>query len=226
MGLILSIETATKVCSVSLANQGKEIVTISEKAEKFSHLERLNTLIMSVCDDANIKLNQLDAVAVSEGPGSYTGLRIGTSTAKGICYALEIPLIAVNSLAALAELYSGDVEFVCPLFDARRMEVYAAVYHKQSKEVLLPTAAIVLDEQSFSTYLAKGKVAFLGPGAEKSQTILTHPNAVFDLNTDVSAKGMNTIAFEKFAKKEWADLAYFEPFYLKDFIAGAPKKLF
>ncbi len=225
MSLILSIETATKVCSVSVAEDGVEIATQSETSAKYSHLERLNTLILDVTKKAGVTLQNMDAIAVSEGPGSYTGLRIGTSTAKGICYGLDIPLIAVNSLRALAALKPASNSLLCPLFDARRMEVYAALYNAELATVS-PTAAVVVDEQSFAAFLTDQTVCFFGPGAEKCQSVINHSNAIFDLETKVSAKGMNKLAFSKFQQSEFADTAYFEPFYLKDFIAGTPKKLF
>lgn len=226
MSLILSIETATKVCSVSLAKDGVERVTLSETSEKYSHLERLNTLIQEVCNQGKIELKDLDAVAVSEGPGSYTGLRIGVSTAKGICYALDLPLIAVNSLKAVAQLYKGDADLICPMFDARRMEVYSAIYANNGLEEISQTEAVVVDGDSYLSFLENKKVAFLGPGAEKCQDSIGHQNAYFDLETEVSAAGMNPLAYEKFKQSEFVSTAYFEPFYLKDFIAGTPKKLF
>ncbi len=225
MGLILCLETATKVCSVSLGKDGKEIYSIDHFSEKFSHAEKLNGLIIQLFENTEFELKDLDAVAVSEGPGSYTGLRIGTSTAKGLCYSLGIPLLAVNSLRALANSKKGEGTQICPMFDARRMEVYSAIYSSEMVE-LDSTRAVVIDDDSYMSFLEKGKVCFLGPGAEKCMDTIQHPNAIFDLETKVVAQGMLEVAELKFSKNEFADLAYFEPFYLKDFIAGTPKKMF
>jgi tRNA threonylcarbamoyladenosine biosynthesis protein TsaB len=162
MALILNLETATKSCSVCLARDGKPLAIKEAWSDQYSHAEQLNQFIETVMQEANFSLSDLDAVAVSAGPGSYTGLRIGTSTAKGICYALEIPLISVNSLKALASLSKADEGYICPMFDARRMEVYAAIYDKELN-TLMPTAAVVVDDQSFKEFFSQ-KVTFLGPG--------------------------------------------------------------
>lgn len=225
MGLILSLETATKTCSVCLARDGVEVLTITEDSGSYSHAEKLNGFIQHLFNETGYVLSDLDAVSVSEGPGSYTGLRIGTSSAKGICYALDIPIIAVNSLKALAAITPTECEIICPMFDARRMEVYSALFNRQLEEVE-ETNAVVIDADSYQEFLSNDKVLFVGPGAEKCREILRHPNAHFDLLTSVSAKGMIDLAERKFQLKDFADLAYFEPFYLKDFIAGEPKKMF
>jgi tRNA threonylcarbamoyladenosine biosynthesis protein TsaB len=225
MALILSIETATKVCSVGLALDGKSIATKEIKSEKFSHSENLNLFIQSLFENSKYSINDLEAVAVSKGPGSYTGLRIGVSTAKGLCYGLDIPLISINSLKAVASLCSEDVGVVIPMFDARRMEVYSAVYSK-NLEVEEEVRAVVIDDESYKSFLSKGKVLFVGPGAQKCQEILTNQNAVFDLKTEVTAIGMMSLAEDKFNDQLFEDVAYFEPFYLKEFIAGTPKKIF
>lgn len=225
MGLILCLETATKVCSVSLAKDGEVIDTIDHFSDNYSHAERLNGLLLDLLKQTNTSLNDLDAIAISEGPGSYTGLRIGTSTAKGLCYALDIPLIAVNSLKALAAEKRGQGILICPMFDARRMEVYSAIFDSEMNE-LEATRAVVIDEISYQNFLANDAVCFVGPGAEKCQEALQHENATFDLSIKVSAKGMVKFSHEKFVRHDFVDLAYFEPFYLKDFIAGTPKKFF
>ena len=225
MALILNIETATTVCAVTLSQDGKEVLTKSLKSEKYSHSENLNLFIDSIFKETNFSYNQLDAIAVSQGPGSYTGLRIGVSTAKGLGYALDRPLIAINSLKSLANLYNGDAQFLIPLFDARRMEVYSAVYDKTLNQ-LETIKAVVVDEKSYINFLEKGKTVFLGPGAEKCQSILQHHNSIFDLSTQVSSVGMMNLSEEKFIQKKFEDVAYFEPFYLKEFIAGQPKKIF
>jgi tRNA threonylcarbamoyladenosine biosynthesis protein TsaB len=225
MALILNLETATKACSVSLSENGTEIKTIEVTTAHFSHSENLTVFIQDLMKSSGYQLADLDAVAVSEGPGSYTGLRIGVSAGKGLCYALDIPMIAVNSLMALAsrvQLKKG--ELVCPLFDAMRMEVYAAIFDADLNTVL-PTAAVVIDAHSFESFLAGNRVVFVGPGAAKCQDLITHANAYFDTTIEFSAKGMMRIAEQKFNAGAFVDLAYFEPFYLKDFIAGDPKKL-
>ncbi len=224
MGLILNLETATKVCSVSLALNGEEISKKEQETENFSHSENLNLFIIDVMAASNYELSDLDAISVSMGPGSYTGLRIGTSTAKGLCFGLDIPLIAISSLQSLAYLCTQNDGLICPMFDARRMEVYAAIYDADLNTIQAIEAKVI-DETSYLDLLEKQKVYFIGPGAEKCQTMITHSNAIFNLNVPVSASGMNQLSEAKFNSKNFEDLAYFEPYYLKDFIAGKPKKL-
>lgn len=224
MALILNLETATKCCSVCLAENGKVISIKEEWSDKYSHAEQINLFIEDVLKEAGHKLNDLDAIAISAGPGSYTGLRIGTSTAKGICYALGIPLISVNSLKALAAQMVVQGGLICPMFDARRMEVYCALYNDKLEEIQ-STDAIVIDEASFSANLQENQLYFIGPGAEKCKDVLNHSNAVFDEQFQVSAKGMVALSQSKFDNEDFEDVAYFEPAYLKDFIAGTPKKL-
>ena len=226
MALILSIESATKNCSVALAADG-EVITLKElHEEKFSHAEKLHTFILEVMEDSDRKLADLDAVAVSKGPGSYTGLRIGVSAAKGLCYALDKPLISVPTLESLArqvEMTEGG--FVVPLLDARRMEVYSAVYNSRFEEVR-ETRAEIVEADSFSEYLDQNKVCFLGDGAAKTKELIHHPNAVFISGRFPSAQEMAPIAENKAIEGQYEDLAYFEPFYLKDFVAGKPKRYF
>jgi tRNA threonylcarbamoyladenosine biosynthesis protein TsaB len=224
MALILNLETATKVCSVSLAENGFELATREICTEHFSHAENLNVFIESVMQQAGKKLAALDAIAVSEGPGSYTGLRIGTSTAKGLCYALDKPLVAVNSLKALAALVTTDADYICPMFDAMRMEVYSALFDKSLHE-LHKTEALIIDEHAYVNYLNEKKIVFVGPGAAKCASIIQHPNALFDVETAVSARGMIALSEAKYKTGSFEDVAYFEPFYLKDFIAGEKKSL-
>lgn len=219
MALILSLETSTKVCSVALAENGNLISFKELYDEKYSHAEKLNLFIEDVLQQANKKFSDLDAVAVSEGPGSYTGLRIGTSSAKGLCYALDKPLIAINSLKSLANLVTEKTDVIIPLFDAMRMEVYAAAFDSSLNE-LEKTSAKIIESNSFENFLATKKVTFVGPGAAKCVEVIKSPNAVFNLNLQVSAKGMISLAEQKFNQNQFVDVAYFEPFYLKDFIAG------
>ena len=224
MALILNLETATKTCSVALAKDADVLAHKELTTEKFSHAEKLNLFIEQVIAEANSSLNDLEAVAISAGPGSYTGLRIGTSTAKGLCYALDIPLISINSLKALAARVESRSGLLCPMFDARRMEVYCAIYDNELNSILT-TDAIVIDESSFQTELNSGLVHFIGPGAEKCMAAIKHENAIFDLKIEVSAKGMALLSEQKFKGSDFEDVAYFEPAYLKDFVAGKPKKL-
>jgi tRNA threonylcarbamoyladenosine biosynthesis protein TsaB len=174
--------------------------------------------------EANISLRSIDAVAVSKGPGSYTGLRIGVSAAKGLCFSLEKPLISINTLASLARAIKVDEnEHIIPLLDARRMEVYSAVFDDKYTQIR-ETQAEVIDIHSFNEYLTQGKVYFLGDGAEKCKEIIKHENAIFLDGYFPSAKQMTTVSFEKQQQHDFENVAYFEPFYLKDFLITPPKK--
>ena len=224
MTYILNIETATKNCSVSISKNGKTIGLKEINTGGYSHAERLHEFINDVIEIAQIKLSDLNAVAVSKGPGSYTGLRIGVSAAKGLCFALNIPLIAVNTLESLACSISKQEGFIIPLIDARRMEVYTSVFYYSRKELKIVSAEII-NENSFNNFLEKGKVFFLGDGAEKCKQILTHKNAIFIDDKFPSANEMSELSYKKFKKNDIEDVAYFEPFYLKDFIAIKAKKL-
>lgn len=223
---ILLIETASKVCSVGLAEGNKIIALREDKSMQYSHSTFLTTFIEEVVKEAGSAFPKLDAVSVSMGPGSYTGLRIGVSAAKGLCYALDIPLIAINTLKSLAAVAveSGNVhaDFFVPMIDARRMEVYNAVYDNSLSEIR-ETSAEIIDENAFSDFLEKGKVAFFGDGAAKCRDVIKHSNALFFDDIHPGVKGMLNFALEKFLQKQFEDLAYFEPFYLKDFVAGKPK---
>ena len=223
MSLILNIETATKTCSVALAKDGELIQLVESTEDGFQHNEKLFLFINQVMEKSGFDFKDLSGIAVSSGPGSYTGLRIGTSAAKGLSYGLGIPLISVNSLLSLAALATGPYDYVIPMFDARRMEVYSAVYNKSLKE-LKPTDAIIVEKGFGLEFLEKGKTLFLGDGMEKCKGLLTHENALFS-DKFISASSMCLLSHQKFVKNKFEDLAYFEPFYLKDFIAGKPKKL-
>lgn len=234
MALILHIETATRVCSVALARDGLRLL-LKESTKPNVHSSLLTVFIDEVFKESGISPSALDAVAVSMGPGSYTGLRIGVATAKGLCYALGKPLIAVPTLQAMAAgmLLSSlptppggeGVQGVglCPMLDARRMEVYCAVYDHALKEVM-PAEAVIVNEDSFAPYLAKGRVLFGGEGAEKCRAVLEHhPNARFVSGFETSATFLIPLALECFTAGKFEDVAYFEPFYLKEFVAGKPK---
>ncbi|MGL2965729.1 tRNA (adenosine(37)-N6)-threonylcarbamoyltransferase complex dimerization subunit type 1 TsaB [Flavobacterium sp. XGLA_31] len=216
MTYIINIETATKNCSVSLAKDG---ITVSckEIAEQgYSHAEKLHVFIEEILKETGVTVRDLKAIAVSKGPGSYTGLRIGVSTAKGLCYSLGIPLIAIDTLQVLAQKVVIENGLIVPMIDARRMEVYSAVFHANHTQ-LREVQAEVLNEQSYND--TSETIYFIGDCQEKCQTVLTKPNFVF-LPKIVfpSAHEMSLLSFEKFKQNQFEDVAYFEPFYLKDFM--------
>ena len=222
MSYILNIETATKNCSVALAKDGKTILCKEIAEEGYSHAERLHVFIEAIIEEAGIALQDLSAIAVSQGPGSYTGLRIGVSAAKGLCYALDIPLIAVDTLQALAAQVTISSGLIIPMIDARRMEVYSAVFSptlEKKREVL----AQIIDDNSFED--RQEILYFIGDCADKCKSVLTKENHFF-LEEIVypSAKEMSVLSFEKFKISDTVDVAYFEPYYLKDFMITAPKK--
>ncbi|PKH50167.1 tRNA (adenosine(37)-N6)-threonylcarbamoyltransferase complex dimerization subunit type 1 TsaB [Tenacibaculum sp. Bg11-29] len=223
MALILNIETATKNCSVSLAENGEILVIRELNDGNYSHAEKLHPFIQEILDEAKILLSDIDAVAVSKGPGSYTGLRIGVSAAKGICFAVEKPLISIETLKSLAYSTSVDEGVIVPMLDARRMEVYSAVYDANYEE-LREIKAEIIDENSFESELSSGKVYFLGDGAAKCKEVIIHKNAVFIDDEFPSSKEMAMLSYAKYKKNDIEDVAYFEPFYLKDFIAIPEKK--
>ena len=220
--LILNIETATTNCSVSLSKDGETIVLKEDYNNNYSHAERLHLYIDAVLKEANIESPNLDAIAISKGPGSYTGLRIGVSAAKGLCYALDKPLISISTLEALAHQFKIKEGVIVPMLDARRMEVYSAVFNSEYKQIR-DIQAQVLKETSFNKHLQNGKVYFIGNGVEKTKTLISHPNAVFIENKLPSAKEMSMLSYNKYKKNDIEDVAYFEPYYLKEFIALKPK---
>ncbi|WP_281631167.1 tRNA (adenosine(37)-N6)-threonylcarbamoyltransferase complex dimerization subunit type 1 TsaB [Flavobacterium luteolum] len=222
MSFILNIETATKNCSVSIAKDGQTIVCSELADEGYSHAEKLHVFIEEVIAKAGISVHELKAVAVSQGPGSYTGLRIGVSAAKGLCYALNIPLIAVDTMQTLASQAGVADGKIVPMLDARRMEVYSAVFNS---DLTLERAikAEIIDENSFQEYT--DKLYFVGDCADKCKPVLTKDNFVFLENIKYpSAQAMSKISFDKYQKSDTVDVAYFEPYYLKDFIITAPSK--
>lgn len=219
---ILNIETSTTNCSVSLSKEGETLVLKEDNNNKYSHAERLHSYIDEVLIEAKIQLGDLDAIAISKGPGSYTGLRIGVSAAKGLCFAVDKPLISVATLEALAHQIKIEKGVIVSMLDARRMEVYSAIFNVKYQQIR-DTQAQILDEQSFKDYLDKGKVYFIGNGVEKTKTLINHPNAIFIENKLPSANQMSVLANNKYKKNDTEDVAYFEPYYLKDFIALKPK---
>ena len=223
--LILSVDTSTKVCSVAIHENGLLLANV-EQFEENSHAERLALLIQEVCNNAKLKLHQIDAFALAKGPGSYTGLRIGSSTLKGLCFALEKPLIAIGTLRMMAEgmfQMADDDTLVCPMIDARRMEVYTAVYDSKGNTIP-PEQAMIVDENRFSTLFAQHKILFAGNGAEKCKPIFTNKNAHFVSDYHPFAKNMGELAFQSYKEKKFADVAYFEPEYLKEFYTTAKAK--
>ena len=216
--MLLCIETSGKNCSVALF-EGLQLVSIREvHTEQFSHSETLHVFIEQVLKESNLQPKAIKAIAISAGPGSYTGLRIGVATAKGLCYGWDIPLIALPTLRILAEQVSyefTDIEYIIPMIDARRMEVFTSVYSHDFSPILGERAEI-LTESTFDTYLNKGKTIFLGDGITKFQAICKHKNAYFWENKFPSAKQMGRLALEKYQAQAFEDIAYFEPFYLKE----------
>lgn len=217
MARILSIETSTTNCSVSYSEYGETLFIKEENNAKYSHAESLHVFIVDVLKAPNIKFSQLDAISISKGPGSYTGLRIGVSAAKGLCFALEIPLISISTLKSLASQISTDSGYIVPMLDARRMEVYSAIFDA-NYNVVRDIEAQILDETSFAKRLDENELFFLGNGVEKTKTIIRHKNANFIDNKLPSSNEMSKLAFEKYKKSDLEDVAYFEPFYLKDFL--------
>lgn len=222
MAYILNIETSTKNCSVSIAKDGETIVCNEIAEEGYSHAERLHVFIESSLEEAGIKYKDLAAIAVSQGPGSYTGLRIGVSSAKGLCYALGIPLIAIDTLQILAAQARVSNGLIIPMIDARRMEVYSAIFTPELINTR-ETLAEILTENSFEDM--EGPIYFVGDCAEKAQTVLTKENFIF-LEEIIfpSANEMSALSFEKFKNRDTVDVAYFEPLYLKDFMVTTSKK--
>ncbi|MFT6747280.1 MAG: tRNA threonylcarbamoyladenosine biosynthesis protein TsaB [Glaciecola sp.] len=224
MRFILNIETSGKNCSVALAN-GSEVLLLKEvQSEQFVHAEQLHVLIEHVLSKSEVQPSSLECIAISEGPGSYTGLRIGLAAAKGLAYTLGIPLVGVSSLKVLANAARKltKVDLLIPMMDARRMEVYTAVYDMQLKEIS-PAVPVVVDECFLNNYIGQG-IAVFGDGAAKCEAFTK--DAIFLPGVIASAFFMSEISWALFVNKQFVDLAYFEPNYLKDFQAGKPKNMF
>ena len=223
MAFILAIETTTKNCSVALFENEKLLALKEQNSDGYSHAEQLTLFVDEVIKSANLTLKEIEAITISKGPGSYTGLRIGTSTAKGLCYALDIPLISISTLKAMAFTMTKHqaADIYCPMIDARRMEVFSAIYDVSNNEIR-GIQADVVDEQTYASFL-NNKVLFFGDGALKCKEIIRHENAKFLEGVYPSAKDLGALAYDKFMNKDFEDVAYFEPFYLKDFVAGKKK---
>ncbi|MCX2719055.1 tRNA (adenosine(37)-N6)-threonylcarbamoyltransferase complex dimerization subunit type 1 TsaB [Lentiprolixibacter aurantiacus] len=219
MAIILNLETATTNCSVSLAQDGKLLALREENYQGYSHSEKLHIFIGEVLEEAGKDMQDLSAVAVSKGPGSYTGLRIGVAAAKGICFALDIPLISIPTLDSLGRQIEVEEGYLIPMLDARRMEVYAKVL-SNSYETVRETEAEIIDAKSFAEFAKKAPVYLLGNGAKKCIGVLDHPNFHFREDLVPSAREMASMSYHNYANKEFEDLAYFEPYYLKEFILG------
>ncbi|MGI4751381.1 MAG: tRNA (adenosine(37)-N6)-threonylcarbamoyltransferase complex dimerization subunit type 1 TsaB [Janthinobacterium lividum] len=226
MSVILQIETSTTSCSVALAQDGK-VLSSRTINQRNIHAQVITVFIGEIFAENSLNFTELDAVAVSSGPGSYTGLRIGVSTAKGLCFSLEKPLIAVETLLAMAAGYllrfpnpAKETFLLCPMIDARRMEVYTALFDQDLKQIEATSAAIITAE-SFQNVLNQHKIIFFGDGAAKCKTVLgDYPNAVFIDDFFNEAADMTFIAATRFARQQFEDVAYFEPYYLKDFIGN------
>jgi len=214
---LLHLETATKVCSVALSCNGELIALREESTQEYSHSEKLTIFIQEVVQESGITLQNLHGVSVASGPGSYTGLRIGVSTAKGLCYALDIPLISVDALVSMAKIAQKKYpeQTLCPLIDARRMEVYSGVY-SSDLTLIKPISADVIDENSYAEF---DPFVYFGDGAEKLSLMWENRKCLFDESIHASAIGQIECAYEKFLSKELENVAYFEPFYLKDFVS-------
>ena len=226
--VILHIETSTSVCSVAASENG---VLLSQKInmEGMNHARLLSVFIAEVMEQLAAMSKKIDAVALSRGPGSYTGIRIGTATAKGLCFGYDVPLIAIDTLQIIATSALSKIEnlqptdLLCPMIDARRMEVYDEIFSTNLSSVEAVKADII-DENSFSGQLDKHKIFFFGDGSEKCKTVITHPNAVFVEKVFPEAQFMIALAEAKYAAQKFEDIAYFDPLYLKEFQATTPKK--
>jgi tRNA threonylcarbamoyladenosine biosynthesis protein TsaB len=234
MAAILNIETATQLCSVALAING-QIISQLEVREERSHASRLTVFIVDILHKNNLKVSELDAVAVGKGPGSYTGLRIGVSTAKGLCFGANIPLIAVSTLRILYQQVIsdhsqilGDAQpghdiLLCPMIDARRMEVFTCLYNRNGDEIE-PVTAKIIGPGSFQDQLSRHVIFFFGSGMEKCKSVISDKNALFIPDIYPHAQSLALLAEERFNEAIFEDVAYFEPFYLKDFMATTSKK--
>lgn len=220
MERIILIETSTALCSVALAEDGA-VTAYRESSAPKAHASLTAVFIQEMLDERGLKLADCNAVCVSMGPGSYTGLRVGVSTAKGLCFGAGKPLLAVGTLDTLVAQASGDYRFIIPMVDARRMEVYTAVF--ENGQQIAETAPVIIDENSFAEYLEHGPCLFIGDGAGKCADVIRHPNAHF-CQCHPKASSMLAPALAAYRAGDFKDVAYFEPFYLKEFVATVSKK--
>lgn len=216
MSLILNIDTSTEQASISIAQDAKSLCLLTNSSQK-DHASWLHIAIQQALQSLSKEVKDLIAIAVTAGPGSYTGLRVGMSAAKGLCYALDIPFITVNTLEAMfTAAIAEEVAYICPMIDARRMEVFTALYDKKGYKVIPPCAMILDNNDSFTAYLNKGKVLFFGNGSEKWKDLQQHPNAVFK-QLPFTAVNMAGLTYKKYQSSDFSSLAYAEPAYIKDF---------
>lgn len=217
MAVIINLETSTTNCSVSIARDGELIQLREDNSPQYSHSEQLHLFIREVLQETSLSFQDISAIAVSKGPGSYTGLRIGVSAAKGLCFSLDLPLISVSTLEILAKQGKDEkYDFIVPVLDARRMEVYATVFDGQGNPIR-ETRAEIIQSDSYREYAEMGRVLLIGDGAEKCREVLDHPNFTFRAALP-SSHDMAGLSYKKFKAGQFEDVAYFEPFYLKDFI--------
>ncbi len=222
MALLLNIDTAVKAPSVCLSNDTKVLGELSNPSERES-AAWLHVAIQDLLKQNSFQLEQLNAIAICSGPGSYTGLRVGMAAAKGLCYALNIPLITINTLQVMAaSAITCATELLCPMIDARRMEVFTAVFDRQLQEVM-PSTNLILEQDSLAVWLEEHTITLFGNGSEKARPVIIHPNAFF-ASVTTSAADMAALSTNKFVSRQFADLAYEEPFYGKDFHSSFPKK--
>ncbi len=222
MSLILNIDTATENAIVSICNDAKVLQSAVNDNQK-DHASFLQPAIKKLLIDAKVEINRVNAVAVSYGPGSYTGLRVGMASAKGLCFALKIPLLTISTLEIIAlssiNQFKDAAALYCPMIDARRMEIFTAVYDHHLTEILKP-CSIIIDEESFKNFLEENKIVFSGSGAFKFKNICNNPNATF-INEEISAAAMPQLSYKKFLLNDFSDLAYSSPFYLKEFYTNS-----
>jgi len=215
VSFILNIDTAVQTASVCLSDDDKLLGTRINPTQK-DHASWLHIAIKELLEEHSIRPGDLKAVGISAGPGSYTGLRVGMATAKGLCYSLQIPLISINTLRMMASAARGETaELLCPMIDARRMEVFTAIFNQDLQEIM-PSSNLILDEMTFSPWLEQQRMSFFGNGSNKLQSILKHKNAIFSV-IEANASHLAPLSYEKFRQGDYADLAYSEPFYGKDF---------
>ena len=228
MALILTLDTATKNCSVALSENGILLESVDYNKGNFSHAEKLHVFMEELCNKAGKKLQEIEAIAVSKGPGSYTGLRIGVSAAKGLCFGLDIPLISIETLEVLCRTYVlenkvNNTDLLIPMLDARRMEVYTAVFDTKFSKIK-DTEALILEPHSYDEFLNQAHCHFIGDGAEKSKNLYQAENTNFSPTTFPAARAIVELVEQKYQNKQFEDVAYFEPYYLKDFVDGKKNK--
>lgn len=223
MGIILNLETSSTNCSISIAKDGEVMALKENNTPNYSHAEQLHVFIAECMKEVSLSFSDLDAVAVSKGPGSYTGLRIGVSAAKGLCFSLDIPLISIPTLTSMASKYVGGYDYIIPVLDARRMEVYSAVFDSELNQIR-DTEAEIIDANAFEKYVGLKNTLIIGSGAVKVKETICNTNIVFDTDYVPSSTQMTMLSYQKYLKNDFEDVAYFEPYYLKDFMIQTKQK--